>query len=154
MLFVLLAFMAVFRYADNLRAKLALEYAAFRCARARTVGYNDYKILKTARLATMSVAGECLVEGPDGTKLSTGSMAGRMSAYLSSRNDGEAGNILDFEHWADDVTFLVRPKLSGSEITVEVDQRRPQAFSVEDGERALLRGECTMEAHYPSYLSE
>ena len=49
LLFALFAFLAVFQYADNLRTKLLLKYAAFRCARARTVGYNDYKIMKGIR---------------------------------------------------------------------------------------------------------
>ena len=99
LLFALFAFLAVFQYADNLRTKLLLKYAAFRCARARTVGYNDYKILKTARLATMSAAGESLAKTDAGKSLSTGDMLARMHTYISSRHDGAARNILDFDYW-------------------------------------------------------
>ena len=46
--FLFLAFYTVFQFADNFRAKLLVDYAASRVARARTVGMNDYMLEKTA----------------------------------------------------------------------------------------------------------
>ena len=55
--FLFLAFYVVFQFADNLRARLLVDYAASRVARARTVGMNDYMLEKTADIATMAAAG-------------------------------------------------------------------------------------------------
>ena len=44
MIFLFLAFYAVSQFADNFRAKLLVDYAASRVARARTVGMNDYML--------------------------------------------------------------------------------------------------------------
>lgn len=166
LLFVMIAFLYVLQYVDNLRAKLSLDYAAMRCARARAVGYNDYKLRKTSRLATMATAGECRTRNDAGSPLSTGGMLGRLNTYLSSRNDAEARCILDFDYWDAAVTQDPRVTRSGDEITVRVDQRRPQLFNplaFSGGEPAAsgdmngaprldLSGEFTIEAHYPAYL--
>lgn len=166
LLFLMFAFLAVFQYVDNLRAKLSLEYAALRCARARTVGYNDYKLLKTARLATMATAGECLTKTDRGTVPSTGELQGRMNTYIASRNDAEARCILDFDYWDPGTTLNPQTTTSGNELTVRIHQRRPQlfnplAFSSRVGDavpdegnrpRRDLVGEHSMEAHYPAYL--
>jgi hypothetical protein len=170
LLFVFFAFLAVFQYVDNLRAKMLLEYAAFRCARARTVGYNDYKLLKTARLATISAAGKSLVKDESGDRLSTGDILARMRTYLSSRDDGAARNILDFDYWNDGRTPMPDVQLTGGKIEVETQQLRPQFFDMSsyfDGGRAVyspsagnhgdepemdLRGSAAIEAHYPDYL--
>ena len=170
LLFVLFAFLAVFQYADNLRAKLLLKYAAFRCARARTVGYNDYKILKTARLATMSAAGQSLVKNDAGRPLSTGDMLARMRTYISSRHDGAARHILDFSYWDNGRTPLPQIDIVGGMIEVETRQRRPQFFDIFayfGGRRAVydtspeggddapefdLHGRAAIEAHYTDYL--
>ena len=167
LLFVLFAFLAVFQYADNLRTKLLLNYAAFRCARARTVGYNDYKVLKMTRLATMAAAGECLVADDRGQTLSTGGMCARMKTYLGCRFDGAAQNVLDFDYWRNGRTPAPVCRLSGNRLIVTTEQRRPQFFDVfaffgggksvfnpEDEDRPVrnLQGEAAIEAHYPAYL--
>ena len=170
LLFALFAFLAVFQYADNLRTKLLLKYAAFRCARARTVGYNDYKILKTARLATMSAAGESLAKNDAGNPLSTGDMLARMRTYISSRHDGAARHILDFDYWENGRTPMPQIDISGGKIEIETRQRRPQFFDIFaffGGERAVfdtssergddapdfdLHGRAAIEAHYTDYL--
>ena len=54
--FLFLAFYTVFQFADNLRARLLVDYAASRVARARTVGYNDFMLEKVARLAAVSAS--------------------------------------------------------------------------------------------------
>ncbi len=169
LLFALFAFLAVFQYADNLRTKLLLKYAAFRCARARTVGYNDYKILKTARLATMSAAGACLTKDDEGDVLSTGAQLSRMKTYLGSSHDGAARNILDFDYWNDSIMPMPKIRNAGNMIIVETEQRRPQFFDILSffsSKRAVydvvpgeidrplltLQGEASIEAHYQDYL--
>ena len=170
LLFVLFAFLAVFQYVDNLRTKMLLEYAAFRCARARTVGYNDYKLLKTARLATISAAGSSLVKDESGDRLSTGDILARMRTYLSSRDEGAARNVLDFDYWNDGRTPMPDVQLTGGRLEVETEQRRPQFFDMSsyfgggravyapsagshgDEPETVLHGTAAIEAHYPDYL--
>ena len=161
---LVIAFFLALQYSDNLRAKLLAEYAAFRCARARTVGYNDYKLLKTARIATISAAGKCLTKGDP---LTVGGMVGRMDMYLGSRHEGQAKAVMDFSYWDGDTTHVEAPVVSGNRITVKVEQDRPQFFDLgnprstavdADGEipaeatRAHLVGEASIEAHYTEYL--
>ena len=57
--FLCMVFFLVFDYARLLICRTTLDYAASRCALARAVGFNDFMILKTARLGAMSVSGEC-----------------------------------------------------------------------------------------------
>jgi len=170
LLFALFAFLAVFQYADNLRTKLLLKYAAFRCARARTVGYNDYKILKTARLATMSAAGESLAKNDAGKPLSTGELLARMRTYISSRHDGAARHILDFDYWENGRTPMPQIYMSDGKIEIETRQRRPQFFDIfaffgggravfdtssergDDAPNFDLHGRAAIEAHYTDYL--
>ena len=167
LLFVLLAFLAVFQYADNLRAKLLVDYAAFRSARARTVGYNDFKVLKVARLATLPAAGVCRTRDDRGKPLSTAAQRARLSIYLGARTSGNAQNILDFDYWNTAVLPQPACSLVGAELNVAISQRRPQVFDpfafgtgrpvVFDTESAnrphcTLRGTAALEAHYPDYL--
>ena len=162
-----LAFLTALQYADNLRTKLLLEYAAFRCARARAVGYNNYKLLKTARVSTMSVAGKCRSKDDKNHPLSTGAMVASMGLYLGSHDESQAKAVLDFAYWDHGATRVDEPIEQGSRITVKVKQDRPQFFDIanphvaavdEDGEtpscatRAHLVGKASVEAHYPEYL--
>ena len=162
-----IAFFLAIQYADNLRAKLLAEYAAFRCARARTVGYNDYKLLKTARVSTLAAAGKCLTKDDRGDPLTAGAMAHRMNLYLGSRHEGQAQAVLDFSFWDDGATRVEAPIVSGNRITVQVEQSRPQFFDLAnpgaaasdsygeipaDATRAHLVGEAAIEAHYTEYL--
>ena len=164
---IFIAFMVALQYADNLRTKLLVEYAAFRSARARAVGYNDYKLLKTARIATMSAAGKCRTTDDDGNPLSASAMAARMGLYLGSHDEGQAKTVLDFSYWDGDAMRVEKPIVSGGRITVKVEQDRPQFFDIanphayavdENGEtpsdatRAHLVGEASIEAHYSEYL--
>ena len=162
-----LAFLMALQYADNLRAKLLVEYAAFRCARARAVGYNYYKLLKTARVSTMSVAGKCRSTDDEDHPLSTGAMVARMGLYLGSHDESQAKAVLDFAYWDHGATRVDEPIEMGRRITVKVEQKRPQFFDIanphiaaidENGEtpssasRAHLVGKASVEAHYPEYL--
>ena len=84
MIVILLVFLALFNLADLIRAKLLVENAAVKCARARAVGYNDFQLRKIARLATMPVAGECLTAADSGNgKPSYSARIHRISDYLS-----------------------------------------------------------------------
>ena len=163
LVFLLFAFFALFQFTDNLRAKLLCEYAAGRCARAATAGYNDFMIEKTARIATMAAAGPCRTRDEKGDAYRYQSWISRAPDYLECVYDAQARQILDFEYWRDGRTQVTTTR-SGARIETTVTQTRPQFFSlatlfqervageeVDHGD-ARITGTSSIEAHYPDWL--
>ena len=163
LIFLFLAFYTVFQFADNLRAKLLVDYAASRVARARTVGMNDYMLEKTADIATMAAAGECHTRTDDGKRLYTGDLINRSGDYLECEYWEQARQVLDFELWRNGKTRTSCP-LAGSKLTAHVIQLRPQFFDLgsyvfgtppvdkDDVSHARIVGEYSIEAHYPDWI--
>ena len=159
--FFLICFFLAFQFADNLRAKLLCEYAAGRCARAATIGLNDFMVEKTAHVATMAAAGPCRTQDDAGRDVGYRSWISRAPDYLECVYDAQARQILDFEYWRNGRT-QARAVLAGSKIEATVVQVRPQVFSArsifgggDDGEHradARIVGTSTIEAHYPDWL--
>ena len=161
--FLFLAFYTVFQFADNFRAKLLVDYAASRVARARTVGMNDYMLEKTAYIATMAAAGECHTKTDANERLSVGELIDRSGDYLACEYDAQARQVLDFELWRNGKTQTICP-LAGSKLTAHVIQLRPQFFDLgsylsgtppvdkDDAPHARIVGEYSIEAHYPDWI--
>ena len=158
MFFLCLIFFAVYEYANILTAHTVLDYAAARAARARTVGFNDFMVTKTVRVATMSVAGKCLTQDNDGGELSTGTLVSRMGSYLESEYEADVRGILDFEFW--DYAKLgwscSEPGGDTSDFKMRVWQDRTLYGSSEDGAGGetihRIEGEAEIEGHYPFYV--
>lgn len=123
--FVLVIFLFMVDLLQAMKAKILVEYAAAKCARARAVGYNDFMLTKIARLSTMPVAGKCKTRKEDGSTISRSTASHRMGQYLASEYEQQADNILDFEYWDD---TSVKVDSNSSEIEVSVLQRRPLPF--------------------------
>lgn len=141
--FVTLLFLGLFELSLKLNKRIVLDYAAQRVARAKTVGLNDFMCLKTARVATISIAGERL--WPEKTAeyiYDTAVDLGRIPIYLGSKNEARARAILDYEFWHT-MKFFVH---GGSGIAPEVS-----AF-VSSSEDDMV-GEAKIESHYPYYLN-
>ena len=157
--FFTICFFLTFQFADNLRAKLLCEYAAGRCARAATIGLNDFMVDKTARIATMAAAGPCRTQDDAGRDVGHRSWISRAPDYLECVYEEQARQILDFDYWRDGRT-LARAVLAGSKIEATVVQTRPQVFSLprflagdpETPGEARITGTSTIEAHYPDWL--
>lgn len=140
--FVTLIFMGLFELSLKLNKRIVLDYAAQRVARAKTVGLNDYMCRKTARVATISIAGERLwPEKSSSYSYDTTVDLGRIPIYLESEHESRARAILDYELWH-------KMKLSmsgGSGIAGEV------SATVQFEEDEII-GAANIEAHYPYYL--
>ena len=153
-MFVLcLVFFLVYEYANLLTAHTVVNYAAARAARARTVGFNDFMVTKTVRVATASVAGKCRSHNDAGGDLSTGTLVSRMGSYLEAEHEGYTKGILDFELWDSDKLGWTADEPGGenAELTVRVWQRRP-LYESDSDELREVRGEAGIESHYPLYL--
>ena len=162
LIIILLVFLALFNLSDFTRAKLLVENAAVKCARARAVGYNDFMLRKIARLATMPVAGECLTAADSGSgKPSYAARYYRIGDYLMSEYEAQADAILDFAYWQNGDTSITATAGGNSAATATVVQRRPRLFDFgvltgtakpADDDRAAISATATIEAHYPDYL--
>lgn len=162
-----LVFLAVFQYANLFSAKIILTHAAARAARARTVGFNRWMMLKSARVASIPAAGKRIVPEYTGLDpaitaalqqnrvgdiwdlalrsdtISPGTMLerGRIPEYMGTVNDPTANYLLDYELWD---TLSVDMKeginLDGtmpSDLEVNVRMRHPLLIRLE----SLINGE-------------
>lgn len=92
------AFMALFTLSQLLTRKILLEHAAMRVARARTVGLNDFMCVKSARVATMPIAGRRLWPTHE-EEFDWAMELRRVPDYMFSDSEGRARAILDYEGW-------------------------------------------------------
>ena len=161
MVVILLVFLALFNLSDQIRAKLLVENAAAKCARARAVGYNDFMLRKIARLSTMPAAGKCLTaaDSGDGT-LSLQSRYNKIGDYLMSEYEAQADAVLDFEYWQNGDTYI-QATSGNTPAAATVTQRRPDDFSFDvfigkrthdEDSKVNISAKATVEAHYPDYL--
>lgn len=162
-----LIFLALFQYANLFSSKIILTHAAARAARCRSVGFNQWMVLKSARVAAIPAAGKRLIPEQLGVDpaitaalqnnrvidiwelalhsntRSPGTMLerGRIPEYMGTINHPTAEHLLDYEHWE---TLSVRidedMDLDGKTpglAVVDVSIRYPFLISV----RALRDGE-------------
>lgn len=125
-LFLCLLFLGLFQLAHAHVSREVLNYAAARAARAKTVGFNQWMVKKTMRVAAIPNAGQLLepvVPGGDlalSTALSTLGLGdlwefvlhstpqsptihaelARIPEYMASENESRAVNLLNYEYWA------------------------------------------------------
>ena len=160
MLVILLVFLSLFNISDQIRAKLLVENAAAKCARARAVGYNDFMLMKIARLSTMPAAGKCLTLADDGDgMLPLPSRCGKIGDYLMSEYETQANAVLDFEYWQNGDTSI-QATSGNTPATATVTQFRPDDFSFgifasepkDRKDKVDISATATVEAHYPDYL--
>ena len=148
-----LVFFAVYEYANLLTAHTVLDYAAARAARARAVGFNDFMVTKTVRVATLATAGRCLVTDDAGRSLSTGALVSRMGSYLERETEADVRGVLDFELW--DSSRLgwscAAPGGRISTLSLDVWQRRP-LYGDDDAVLHRLEGHAEIEDHAGFYL--
>ena len=173
-LFVMIAaclcFFAVFQYAKLYADKAVLEHAAARAARTRSVGFNQFMVEKSARVAAIPASGKRLAPAPTGLNpaitqalrrgrvgeiwdfaLSSNTRASgsylevsRVPDYMDSVNRPTGGHILDYELWdALSVNISEPMNLGGdapSTLTVFLRQHHPLLISLRSLAEGELRG--------------
>jgi len=162
-----LVFLALFQYANLFASKIILTHAAARAARCRSVGFNEWMVMKSARVASIPAAGKRITPtfaGVDpaitaalqnnrvgdiwdlalkSNTRSPGSMLerGRIPDYMDSVNQPTADQLLDYEYWdtlSVDIDEAIN--LDGTTpglVVVDVRMRYPFLVSL----RALVDGE-------------
>ncbi len=150
--FVTFILFGLLQLSHMLTARILLDHAAARAARARAVGFNDFMCLKSARVAMIPVAGKMLWPD-DGEEFDE---ASRVPDYLSAENESLARGIFEYERWQ---TMEVSVK-SGTGVSPTVEAALgldiPRFFSYGDGDENPIRMECAaeMESHYPLYMND
>ena len=158
MIFLCLAFFLTYEYANLFNVHTVLDYAAARAARARTVGFDDFMITKSVRVATASVAGRCRSLTDENAGLSNAMIISRMGSYMETPSEAYTRGVLDFELWdSDKLGWTVdEVKDDNSELRVRVWQNHPLYGSEGDCSRQRefrrLTGEAAIENHYSLYL--
>jgi hypothetical protein len=198
-LFLCLLFLGLFQFAQAHVAREVLNYCASRAARAKTVGFNRWMVEKTLRVSAIPNSGRLLVpDVPGGDPVLENALAtlgpgafwdfamrstprsptidaelARIPEYMASANGPRAGNLLDYEYWADDSPNRLNWRIdtgagdlfdpsAGSLVSVSVSQNHDLLVALgplnegilEDipGERIPLRGRYAIENHYSLYL--
>ncbi len=134
-----------FRIVRMVTAKILLDHAAARAARARAIGYNDFMCRKAARTAMIPAAGRRT--WPADADFEEGfDEAARIRNYLASRSESVARGILNYEWWphtgvdVDASSFGVAPVV---EAAVDLDT-----------DEFHLQGGAEIESHYQLYMND
>ncbi|MBR4654520.1 MAG: hypothetical protein IKO72_14265 [Kiritimatiellae bacterium] len=156
MFFLCLVFFLVVDYAELLRTRTILDYAAARGARARAVGFNDFMVTKTVRIASMAAAGECRTARESSISPTVGFLSSRAGSYLEAEYESDTKGILDFALWDPSVFGWHADESHGgsqADIAFEVHQLHPLVSGLPGSpEAATMRGSAKIESHYPYYL--
>lgn len=147
--FVLTAFFFAWDAILSLESRIFADYSAARAARARTVGLNRFMCLKTARAATIPVAGESLL--PD---VSRQDAFNRVGAYLATYDIPESRGVVDMELWHG---MQIETSVSGAETTARVEiplRETPSIVDVFSSSPRTVSAEAAIESHFPLYMSE
>ena len=143
-LLISFAFIVLFRLAYMLTSKIFLEHAAMRVARARSVGFNDFMCLKSARVALIPVSGKRL--WPTGDDAIDWNMElSRIPIYMSTMTEPVARGVLEYEGWN---RLLIDPG-DGTDTKVS------QGFSLfDDAETFRLDGKAGIENNASLYMED
>ena len=150
-LFITFVFLCIFQVAHMVTAKILLDHAAARAARAKAVGLNEWMCLKSARVAMIPVAGRRV--WPESGSYNEASL---VPSYLAAETPAMARGILEYERWRT-MDFGIR---SGGGLSpsvtahVAVDVPRFYSRDDEDFDRVEIRGESSIESHFPLYMND
>ncbi len=155
---ICLFLMGLFQLSQLYMARESLMYAAGRGARARTVGFNDFMVHKTVRVAAIPAAGRML-DRPDTVNSPSAQRnfeRARIPLYLAEGHYGRLSAILDYTNWTElghSVIDLGGPQLD-CRVRLDFPVQTPVFRAFYRGETVPLSGSATLENHYPLYLRD
>ncbi len=156
MFFLVFVFFLVADYAELLKTRTVMDYAAARAARARAVGFNDFMITKTLRIATMPAAGECITTKGLGISPDASFLISRSGSYLETEHENETQGILDFELWNPaKLSWSATESDNGQQgdVNMTVRQRHPLLSNIPGSpDETTIEGKAQTESHYRYYL--
>ena len=149
--FITMLFLLVFQVAHMVTAKILLDHAAARAARAKAVGFNEWMCLKSARVAMIPVAGRR--NWPEEGVLSETSL---VPIYMTTEHEAMARGILEYERWRTMDYDVNSGGGLGAKVTAHVAVEVPRFYSRgdEDSDTVEIRGESSIESHFPFYMND
>ena len=137
-LVIVFAFTSAFTLSRKLAARTLLDYGAARAARPKSVGFNDFMCVKSAKAAIIPVAGKRLwPTDPNVDEVS------RVPIYLASENPPRANAILEYEYWHTTDIDVESEHGAAPVVDAEISMSTPD-FDVE--------GQAKVESHFPFYM--
>ena len=133
MFFLCLVFFLGYEYANLFTAHTVVNYAAARAARARAVGFNDFMVTKTIRVATAGVAGACRSHNDGGDDLSAW-LNDALSAYQQA---GTVALTIPHRHRTGREVAVHLRQTTASLVQALVQARAPEELIVEGGATAF-----------------
>lgn len=148
-IFITFVFLGLFQVSQLLSARIMLDHAAARAARAKAVGFNDFMCLKTARVAMLPVAGRRL--WPQDERVDE---ASRVPIYLCTDNEAIARGVLEYDRWHD-LDFSVRSGMGISPVAESEVRMGVRNLLSRDEEATFgMSGASEMESHFPYYMQD
>jgi len=171
-LFIAFIFLVFFHLSRMLTARVLVEHAAARAARAKCVGFNDFMCLKAARVALIPIAGERLAPEVDKSdwnnpdfdtdgafRQNLGMEEGRIPVYLCAKTEALARRLLNYEYWDERYTTIKVSSDHGLEptATAKITMKTPRWYRPDGHEwddPVKVEGGAEVESHYPFYMDE
>lgn len=158
-IFITFIFLGIFQLTQMVSARILLDHAAARAARARAVGFNDFMCLKSARVAIIPVAGKRVwplnLDGVD--------EAARVPTYLATEDESQARGVLEYERWQTmdfsvDSSFGASPKVTSS-VGLTIPRFYDRSFGEDEGDGGCrdgvrIEGRAEVESHFPLYMND
>ena len=166
-------FFSLFQYVNLFASKLILSHSAARAARARSVGFNEWMVRKSALVAAIPASGRrleptsvpaegtftaALAKGDIGTVLerafkqnarsqSAAIEVNRVPQFMESVNEPSSRAVLRYERW-EDTSVQIKEDTSlnpdsPAMLGVRVGQRHPLLLSLESMEEGEFRPYAT-----------
>lgn len=150
-LFITIVFLMVFQVAQMVTARILLDHAAARAARARAVGFNDWMCVKSARVAMIPVAGRRIWPEIDDF-----SEASRVPIYLSCESESRARGVLEYERWSDMSFDIDSSSGTAPEARAFISLGIPRFYSRGGDDESLIEvtGRSRVESHFPFYMND
>lgn len=148
-LFITVLFLGLFQLAHMVTARILLDHAAARAARAKAVGFNDWMCLKSARVAMIPVAGKRLWP-TEGDYVE----ASRVPIYMCTDHESLARGVLEYERW-DTMDVGVHSDMGlAPEVKSSVRLEIPRFYArdAEDASPVSVEGHARIESHFPFYM--
>lgn len=165
-LFITAVFLGLFQLSRAVTAKVLLDHAAARAARAKAVGFNDFMCVKSARVAMIPVAGKRLTPAAatfggadfaDYGAITAATELSRIPTYLATENEATAEGVLDYRNWHE-MGFRVNSEMGESPVArATLSLPLPRLHSLSGDREGLSRpfevvGRAEVESHFPFYM--
>lgn len=153
---ICLILMGLLQLSRIFTAQEILDFAAGRAARCRIVGFNEFMVYKTVRVASIANAGRLVYPQVEGGPLAQRAIErANIPLYMGGMNGGQLPFLLDYENWSS-VNYSMIEHSDPPMVRMNVRQNyrifTPVFRAFYSRDTMGMSGSSEMENHYPLYL--